>query len=90
MSHTVAIEIKAASKAGYLPISGKTHFFAGEDYAFQFSNDSKNNAMLGSNVAGKRHQNPVIIKGLTQSELKQITSLESKVVVVPNSKFGRM
>ncbi|EGR4421514.1 hypothetical protein DDN26_14730 [Vibrio cholerae] len=80
--HTVAIEIKAANKVGYLPISGRSDFFAGSNFALQFSNDSKDNRMLDADHRS-RYRNPVIIKNVTQAELQGISSLDARVVVVP-------
>ncbi|MDE1358640.1 hypothetical protein L9W73_15205 [Vibrio aestuarianus] len=85
--HTVAIELEAAGKLGYLPLSGETSFFAGEDFAFQFSNDSKNNKMLEPYGDSGYYRNPVVIKGVTEAELKSMTALNSRVVVVPKKQL---
>ncbi|MDE1316459.1 hypothetical protein L9X50_00325 [Vibrio aestuarianus] len=87
IKHTVAIELEAAGKLGYLPLSGETSFFAGEDFAFQFSNDSKNNKMLEPYGDSGYYRNPVVIKGVTEAELKSMTALNSRVVVVPKKQL---
>ncbi|NGZ66628.1 hypothetical protein G6Z92_06460 [Vibrio aestuarianus subsp. cardii] len=90
-NHTVALEIEVAGKVGYLPISGETHFFAGSNFAFQFSNDSKNNDMLEAYGRSRSsgYRNPVAVKGITEAELKSMTALNSRIVVVPNEQLAR-
>ncbi|OLQ72204.1 hypothetical protein BIT28_24605 [Photobacterium proteolyticum] len=76
-SKVIAIEIDSKYGKGYLPISGELGHVGNDTYGFQHANDSKN-----KNLLSYSYRNPIIIRNLSESQLRSITSLNAKVVVM--------
>ncbi len=85
-SKSLVIEVGSGSNYGYLPISANTGGMGNGTYGFQFSNDSKNNTML----KGYLYRNPVIIKNVTEVQLRSMTSLTAKVVLLDENKVRNL
>lgn len=72
----VVIDISAGNHHGSLPIATTTGGMSNLYYAFQFSNDSKNNVTVR-----EEFQNPVTITGISKAELQKITTLKANVII---------
>ncbi len=72
----IAVQVKAGSKQGYLPIGNTGSGFNADDFFFQYA------GAPGNDMLGTRYRNPIVIRNLSEAELKQITALTASVEVL--------
>lgn len=72
----IAVQVKAGSKLGYLPIGNTGNGFHTDDFFIQYV------GAPGSNMGGTRYRNPIVIRNLSETELKQITAITASVEVL--------
>lgn len=72
---TIALRVNAGSKQGYLPIGNMGSFF-NDDFFFQYSGSP------GKDMISLMYRNPIIIRKVSESELKKITALSASVEIL--------
>lgn len=73
---TIALRVNAGSKQGYLPIGNMGSFFNDDDFFFQYSGSP------GKDMISLMYRNPIIIRKVSESELKKITALSASVEIL--------
>lgn len=76
LSNKLAIEISIGDKFSHIPLIAEDRFVRHDGIKINYS-DNKTNKM-----ADIRATNPIVIKNLTEAELKSATEVNSKVVIV--------
>lgn len=77
----IAVKVRAGSKQGYLPIGNTGGGFNADDFFFQYA------GAPGSEMIGVMYRNPIVIRNVSETELKQITALTASVEILDRKEF---
>lgn len=72
----IALQVRAGSKQGYLPIGNMGGFFNDDEFFFQYA------GAPGSEMIGVMYRNPIVIRNVSEAELKQMTALTASVEIL--------